>query len=48
MKDQDDDIILICEQSFQMTRRMALTSYAYPTLKFMGYNDIKVLTSHAF
>jgi len=36
-------IVLVCAQSFQMTRMMALTTYAYPTLKLMGYTYVKVL-----
>ena len=36
-------IVLVCAQSFQMTRMMALTTYAYPTLKLMGYSYVKVL-----
>jgi len=41
-------IVLICEQSFQMTRMVALTTYAYPTLKLMGYENIKVLEDWSF
>ncbi len=36
-------IVLICDQSYGMSRMVALTDYAYPTLKLMGYSDLKIL-----
>ena len=36
-------IVLVCAQSFEMTRMMPLTTLAYPTLKIMGYTHVKVL-----
>jgi rhodanese-related sulfurtransferase len=36
-------IVLVCNQSFELTRMVALSSYAYPTLKLMGYTDVKIL-----
>jgi len=41
-------IVLICEQSFQITRMVALSTYAYPTLKLMGYENIKILEDWSF
>ncbi len=41
--DKSSTIILICSQSFQPTRMVALTTYAYPTLKLLGYTDVKIL-----
>jgi len=40
-------IVLVCAQSFQITRMVALTTYAYPTLKLMGYTSVKVLQDQA-
>jgi len=36
-------IVLVCDQSFGMSRMVALTTYAYPTLKLMGYDNLKIL-----
>ena len=41
-------IVLVCNQSFELTRMFALSSYAYPTLKLMGYTDIKILKEWSF
>ena len=38
-------IVLVCTQSFEMTRMVALTTYAYPTLKLMGYSSVKILSN---
>lgn len=43
LPDKSKIIVLVCAQSFAPTRMIALTSYAYPTLKVMGYKNVKVL-----
>lgn len=41
--DKSTPVVLVCNQSFEMTRMVALTTYAYPTLKLMGYTCVKIL-----
>ncbi|VAW80674.1 hypothetical protein MNBD_GAMMA12-842 [hydrothermal vent metagenome] len=36
-------IVLVCTQSYSMTRMVPLTHYAYPTLKILGYDSILIL-----
>ena len=43
---KDTTLVLICNQSFGMSRMVALSSYAYPTLKLMGYSDVRILRNH--
>jgi len=42
--DKTMPIVLVCFQSFQMTRMVALTTFAYPALKLIGYECVKVLS----
>ncbi len=44
--EKDTTLVLICNQSFELTRMVALSSYAYPTLKLMGYADVKILKTY--
>ena len=43
--DKDTTIVLVCFGSFSMCRRISLTSYAYPTLKLMGYENLHILNN---
>jgi len=39
----DTTVVLVCNQSFEMSRMVALSSYAYPTLRLMGYTSVHIL-----
>lgn len=42
---KDSNVVIYCANNLQMTRRVALTTLAYPVLKQLGYTRVSILES---